>query len=100
MDNITRVNLEIQVAAQRMIQTFMLHNEQVKESIENGIKKAFKEFDFEEAVKDEVKKQLKASIVDYNVQREIRTEIKQKLSKIINDKFDKINEEILKNIIE
>jgi len=46
----TKVRVELEIAAQRLISQFMLNNQEIEKQLEAGVKKAFENFDFEKVV--------------------------------------------------
>lgn len=98
MDGATRIRLELEVSATKMIQQYMLHNEHLEKEIEVGIKKAFENFDFETEIQKSVEGAIRASIKDYRLWSDIRAKIKDKVNEIVDKKFDTIADDIAKEI--
>ena len=82
MENALIIKNEIEIAAQRIIQQVMITNDQVKEQVEAGVKRAFEKFDFE----TEIEKAITGSI-----ERAIRDSSQWgKISKLVYEKADEI----------
>ena len=90
MENSTTIKLEIEVAAQRMISQYMIHNDQLKKQLESGIKKAFEDFDFEKTIENQVRETIAGIIKKSGDWGKIRRAVEEKLSEAIDAKVNKI----------
>lgn len=95
-DGLSRIKLELDIHATRMIQQLQIHNDQLEERVEAGIKKALDElFDrdnFEDSVadlvKDEIEKAIRHAVSDWT----LRAKIHDAVHKVIEGKVDAIAE--------
>jgi hypothetical protein len=64
MDNITTFRIELDVASQKVIHQFMMHNEHVEDQIRNAIKATVESFDFEKEIRIVAEQQIRKAIRD------------------------------------
>lgn len=88
-ENATIIKLEIEVMAQRLLQQYMIHNEQIEKQVEAGIKNAFENFDFEKEVEKIAKQAIEHSISSSINYGKINDMIKKKSDEILSGIADK-----------
>ena len=98
LDNTAIIKLEIEVMAQKLLQQYIIHNEQIEKQVEAGIKNAFENFDFEKEVEKIAKRAIEDSIKSSINYGSISNVIKKKSDEILNNIADKYFENV-KNIL-
>lgn len=89
MDNFTKVRVELDIQAQKMISQYMINNERVEKEIESGIKKAFDSIDLELEVEKSVKNCIEQAIRQSSEWGKIRDAIKIKTDEIVESYIEK-----------
>lgn len=85
-----RITMELEVSAQRILNQFMLHNKQMEEQLEAGIKKAVESFDFERAIEQKVKSTIQNSFLTSTTYSRIQEIIDEKINNFIDANIDMI----------
>ena len=88
MENTTKITLEVEVAAQRFIQQYMVNNDHIQKEIKAGIEAAFKKIDFKKVIESQVDKCIRRIISDSASWGRIRRVMDEKLSDIIDCKIN------------
>ena len=89
MENFTKVRVELDIQAQKMISQYMIDNERIEKEVEAGIKKAFESIDLEKEVERSVKNCIEQAIkqsADWGV---IRKAVEKKTDEIIKTYIEK-----------
>jgi len=97
IDNAVIIRTELQVAAQKMLFSFMENNERIKEQVEAGIKRAFESVDLEEMIATEVRNTIRRAVTDTTVYGEIRKRIQDSVNQVLDDKLDGLIREAFKD---
>lgn len=82
MEDFTKIRLEIEIMAQRVISQYMISNDAIAKQIEAGVKRAFEETDIEKLVENSVRHCIEKAIHD--------SADWGKISKIVHEKADEI----------
>src|SRR5690606_5025151 len=88
-DNITTFRIELDVAAQKVINQFMLHNEYVEEQIRNAIQKTVENFDFEGEIQRIATEQLRTALREAMKYSALEKKVWEITNKIYDDLIDK-----------
>lgn len=89
MNSPTIVKMHIEVERQKMLNAFMLHQEEIADGVTKGVDAAVKNFDFEKEVKEQAISLIKREIQDLVWNGEMRKLIHSKVSNIISDLIEK-----------
>ena len=88
-DNITTFRIELDVAAQKVINQFMLHNEYVEEQIRNAIQKTVENFDFEGEIQRIATEQLRTALREAMKYSALEKKVWEITNKIYDDLINK-----------
>ena len=88
MEDITKVKIEVDIMAQKMIIQHMVNNERIEQLIESGIKKAFESINLEKEVEESVKKCIHEAIRQSSEWGKIRDAVKKKTDEIVDSYID------------
>jgi hypothetical protein len=88
MEDITKVKIEVDIMAQKMIIQHMINNERIEQLIESGIKKAFESINLEKEVEESVKKCIHEAIRQSSEWGKIRDAVKKKTDEIVDSYID------------
>ena len=89
MENYTRVRVELDVVAQKLISQYIIDNERIENDIEAGIRRAFETIDLEKEVERSVKNAIERAIKDSSEFGKIRDAVKRKTDEIIETYIEK-----------
>lgn len=89
MNEPTRLSIQLDISAQKVLHHLILHNKDIEKQVEEGIKQAIAEIDIIEVVKNAAKEQLKKAINDSQTWENFRKVVRQKADKIIEDHIEK-----------
>jgi hypothetical protein len=89
MENSTKVRVELDIQAQKMISQYMINNERIEKEIEAGIKKAFESIDLEKEVEHSVKNCIEQAIKQSAEWGKIRDAVKKKTDEIVESYIEK-----------
>jgi hypothetical protein len=87
-DTVT-MRVEFDIAAQKCLNQVMIHNERIEQQLEEGIKRAFEEFDFVEYVSRATQDAIKAQIKDSSSWGKLRELVKRKADEIVEAHIEK-----------
>lgn len=94
MKDTTRIKIALDIEAQKIISQVILHNEQLADLIESGVKKAVAQIDFEEEVRKITHHTIQdtlSSILKYgDISSTIKGKIQEALNKYLGDKIDSV----------
>src|SRR6185503_18284685 len=98
MENMFRLNVELNLSAQKIMQQVYLNNKTIETSIEDAMEQAFKELadeksfvkDIKESVKEQIKSFVRQNAFSYDMQKSLRTAIDEKVTKKISDYAEQI----------
>src|SRR5690349_3859943 len=93
MDNLTTFRIELQVAAQKVIHQFMLHNDKIEEQLTNSLKLAMEHFDFQKEVSHIFTSEIRSAISEAMKRGKMRELVQARADKI----FDELLEREFKN---
>ena len=93
----TKVRVELEIAAQRLISQFMLNNQEIEKQLEAGVKKAFENFDFEKVVELQVKDCIASTIKAAGEWGRIREAVRKKADELIDSYVTKAIENFKKD---
>src|SRR5690606_24393440 len=88
-DNITTFRMELDVAAQKVINQFMLHNESVEEQIRNAIQKTVENFDFEGEIQRIATEQLRTALREAMKYSVLENKVRELAGKIYEELIEK-----------
>jgi hypothetical protein len=88
-DNITTFRMELDVAAQKVINQFMLHNEHVEDQIRSAIKATVEGFDFEREIRVIATEQLRKAVRDAMTYGELEKKVRAVAGKIYEEMIEK-----------
>jgi len=89
MEETTRVRVELEIQAQRMISQYMINNKRIEKEIESGIKRAFDSIDLEKEVEKSVKNCIESAIRQSAEWGKIRDAVKKKTDEIVEMYIEK-----------
>lgn len=104
MEEIVKLNLELDICAQKIIQQIKFHNENIENLIAKGLEKAINDLSSSdesfinyvaETTKKELDKIIKNILTDWTLQNKIR----DKFQNIIENKVEDIADDLLKKLI-
>lgn len=86
MENTSKITLELEVHAQRIISQYMLHNESIEADIKIAVENAFNKFNFQKAIEDRITFQLEQAVSRSTSWDKIHTLTQTRVNEIV-DKF-------------
>ena len=89
MENALIIKTQIEIAAQKIIQQTMLTNDQISKQVEEGIKRAFANFDFETEIEKSITLSIERAIRDSTQWGRISKLVYEKADAIIQTFIDK-----------
>ena len=96
------LRIELEVPAQRLLNTMRFYNEDVEKQVEEGVNLAIKELSENESiarmVADEIKKKMNNSIVGYVLSYEVQNAIQKSIGETISNKIQEYADEVAEKI--
>lgn len=103
-EDLTKIRLELDINAQKMLQQVQVHNREVKEKVKRGIEKALKDVfeddNFENKIAEVVKGELQNSVKRAASDWTMRNKIHEAINKNIEGKIDEVASKWANNIAE
>lgn len=96
MEDQVSLKIELDIAAQKILNHVIINNDAIERQIESGIKSAFANFDFEGTVKKACENAIEDNIKKSIAWGKLREIVQLKADKIVSDHIDK-QMEILKD---
>jgi phosphomevalonate kinase len=88
MDNQTAIRIELDIAAQKVINQIMINNEAVAKQLKSGFEKAFQNFDFEAYAQQAATRAIEKAIQESANYGEVRKLVEKRSNEIINEILD------------
>lgn len=82
--NVTAIKIELEIAAERVINQLMVNNEKVENEIREGVKSALESFDFKVVVENAIKSCIESAIKSSTEWGAIRKLVSAKTDEIVN----------------
>lgn len=89
MEGFTKIRFELEIAAQKVINQFMLNNRHIEDQLESGIKNAFEDFDFESEIKVATTNAIESEIRKSANWDRLTKLVREKADKIVDDHIEK-----------
>jgi len=89
MEDYTNFRIELEISAQKVIHQMVVHNEAVKQQLEDGIKRAVENYDFQSTVEEMVSKVIKDAIWNSISYGKLKEAVSTKVSEIADQLIEK-----------
>lgn len=92
-ENSLVIKMELDIARERIINAFMINNEQIAEQVKNGIEAAVREFNFEDEIKQQAGRLIKEEISsilwkDGGLRKLIKQKIEEAVEAMVEKQFN------------
>ena len=98
MKDLITMRVEFDIAAQRCLNQVIINNEHIEQQLEEGIKRAFEQFDFVEYVSRATQDAIKEQIRNSSSWGKLRDLVRKKADEIVEAHIEKEMEKFRKNM--
>ena len=84
LENTVKINMELTVPGQRLVQQLQLHNQEIEDIVEEGVNRGINEFFADKNIVDYIKEEVKSQITNVMSREILSYQMKCKITDLIH----------------